>query len=199
MASVNLACVRSRGRYSQVTVGREIAPRQDLSREIAPRGRATRSLSSAEAKQRRPWLAGGGTCRRAYIHLGACEIEVQVSLKILGTLCRAAVWREPGARAPAQAHSGGVRCPPTPFSLVRVPLASSTLPLSGHQRSLRNHYYHSLRHACLHVFLAHERVPVLHFCSPLHWQLGAGNGRGRCRLPDWWPYLSERGVRCMPV
>ena len=78
-------------------------------------------------------------------------------------------------------------------------LASSALPLSVHQRSLRTHYYHSLRHACLHVFLAHERVPVLHFSSPLHWQLGAGNGRGRCRLPDWWPHLSERGVRCVPV
>lgn len=128
MASVNLACVRSRGRYSQVTVGREIAPRQDLSREIAPRGRATRSLSSAEAKQRRPWLAGGGTCRRAYIHLGACEIEVQVSLKILGTLCRAAVWREPGGASAGTGAQRGVRCPPTPSRLFWY--------LWRHQRSL---------------------------------------------------------------
>ena len=40
------------------------------------------------------------------------------SLKILGTLCRAAVWRE---REPAQATAPrGVRCLPRPFSLLRL-------------------------------------------------------------------------------
>ena len=107
------------------------------------------------------------------------------------------VSRYDARRSPTLRRTGyNVKC----SRYVAAPnLASSTLPLPGHQRSLRTHYYQSLRHACLHVFLAHERVPVLHFSSPLHWQLGAGNGRGRCRLPDWWPYLSERGVRCVPV
>ena len=45
------------------------------------------------------------------------------SLKILGTLCRAAVWRE---REPAQATAPrGVRCLPRPFSLLRLRRRSS--------------------------------------------------------------------------
>ena len=60
MASVNLACVRSRGRYSQVTVGREIAPRQDLSRERSRRVAARRDeISLKRGSETAQALTGG--------------------------------------------------------------------------------------------------------------------------------------------
>jgi len=60
VASVNLACVRSRGRYSQVTVGREIAPRQDLSRERSRRVAARRDeISLKRGSETAQALTGG--------------------------------------------------------------------------------------------------------------------------------------------
>jgi hypothetical protein len=127
VASVNLACVRSRGRYSQVTVGRDSRPRDRAATRSPSRDRAARPRDETSLKrgsETAQALAGGRRHVQEGVHSSRRlrDSGTRVSLKIpwrVGTLCRATVWRSASAQAT-------VRRPASyPFSLLYLRRATN--------------------------------------------------------------------------